>query len=194
MAANSIKGIKKTMVKKGIPDELINQFDFSVKKETPEDVIMLINQMDKLLSEKQCLSIMEEQGCCTTGKPAKAHSDFGKKYAGKTIDERIKLFDELDTPHKPPCKLNDDGTLSVSWDFEQDGNHICVCGIVGFIKKLPEPVDIPKTFCGCCAGHSRKLLQRSLGVKLRLEKIVSSAASSKGKKHCEFLFNIDNKV
>jgi len=34
--------------------------------------------MDTLLSKEQCLSIMEEQGCCTTGKPAKAYSDFGK--------------------------------------------------------------------------------------------------------------------
>ena len=189
---NLVKDIKNTMVKKGISDEIINQFDFSKKNgNSAEDAIILINQMDKLLSKEQCLSIMEEQGCCTTGKPAKAHSDFGKKYADKTIEERIKLFDKLDTPHKAPCKLNDDGTLSVFWGFEQDGEHKCVCG---FIKKLPQSVNVSKTFCGCCGGHARKNLQRSLGIKLKLKKIVSSAASSKGKRHCEFLFKIDNKM
>jgi hypothetical protein len=186
---NLIKDIKNTMVKKGISEELIEQFDFSEKDyNQPERILSLIDQMDKLLSKEQCLSIMEEQGCCTTGKPAKAHSDFGKKYVNKTIEERIKLFDKLETPHKPPCKLNEDGTLSVFWGHGNEGDYKCVCG---FIKKLSQPVTVSKTFCGCCGGHVRKNLQKSLGVKLSLNKIVSSAASSKGKKNCEFLFKIN---
>jgi bacterioferritin-associated ferredoxin len=188
---NLVKGIEKTMVKIGLSDEIISQFDFSGKNgNSPEDTMMLINQMDELLSKEQCLSIMEQQGCCTTGKPAKAHSDFGKKYANKTIQERIELFDKLETPHKPPCKLNEDGTLSVFWGFGNEGDYECVCG---FTKKLTQPITVSKTYCGCCGGHARKILQKSLGVRLRLNKIVSSAISSKGKKSCEFLFLVDTK-
>jgi len=186
---NLIKDIKNTMVKKGISEEIFTQFDFSeANYNQPERILTLINQMDKLLSKEQCLSIMEEQGCCTTGKPAKAHSDFGKKYAQKTVEERIGLFEKLETPHKPSCKLNEDGTLSVFWGTGNEGDYKCVCG---FMKKLSQPVNVSKTFCGCCGGHARKILQRSLGVKLRLNKIASSAISSKGKKHCEFIFKIN---
>jgi hypothetical protein len=188
---NLIKDIKNTMVKKGISEEIITQFDFSKKNyNQPERILTLINQMDKLLSKEQCLSIMEEQGCCTTGKPAKAHSDFGKKYAKKTVEERIKLFDKLETPHKPLCKLTENGTLSAFWGTGNEREYKCVCG---FMKKLSQPVNVSKTFCGCCGGHVRKNLQRSLGVKLQLNKIVSSAISSKGKKHCEFIFKINSK-
>jgi hypothetical protein len=188
---NLIKEIKNTMVKKGISEEIMTQFDFSEKNyNQPERILALINQMDKLLSKEQCLSIMEEQGCCTTGKPAKAHSDFGKKYAKKTVEERIELFDKLETPHKAPCKLNEDGTLSVFWGAGNEGGYQCVCG---YMKKLSQPVNVSKTFCGCCGGHVRKNLQRSLGVKLQLSKIVSSAISSKGKKRCEFIFKINIK-
>ena len=187
---NLIKQIKETMVKKGISAEIISQFNFLEDKENQSEIIInIINQMDKLLSREQCLSIMEEQGCCTSGKPAKAHQDFGKKYSGKTIEERIKLFDKMETQHKVPPKLNEDGTLSVFWGFGNEGDYKCVCG---FIKKLPQQIKVSKTFCGCCGGHIRKNFQRSLGKKLKLKKIVSSAISSKGKKRCEFIFGIEN--
>jgi len=187
---NLIKDIEKTMVKKGITKELIEEFNFSEKNgNKTKDTLVVIDQMDKLLSKDQCLSIMEEQGCCTTGKTAKAHNDFGEKYSNKSIVEKINLLKELKSVHNPPCKLNEDGTLSVFWGIDDNGKYRCVCG---FMKKLDEPIKVSKTFCGCCGGHARKNLQRSLGVKLNLKKIVSSAISSKGKKQCEFLYLVND--
>jgi len=185
---NLMKTIKQTMIKKGIPEETIAKFDFREADAKTDEILALIGQMDKLLSKEQCLSIMQEQGCCTTGKPAAAHRDFGRKYKDKTLHEKINLLHELETPHNPPCRLNPDGTLSVYWSFSQEGRYGCVCG---FIKKLAQPVKISPTFCGCCGGHARKNLQKSLGVKLRLKEVVSSAASSGGKKSCEFLYEIE---
>lgn len=174
--------------KQGIPEEIMAQFDFpDLKDSYIKQRIAIINQMDKLLSPEQCLSVMEEQGCCITGKPAAAHRAFGRKYADKTVEERIELFDELDTQHKPPCRLNNDGTLSVFWGFEQDGKYKCVCGN---IKKLPQPVNVSRTYCGCCGGHVRHNLQKSLGVNLKLKEIVSSPISSNEEKRCEFTFEI----
>jgi hypothetical protein len=130
---------------------------------------------------------MEEQGCCKTGKGPAAHGGFGKANEGKTLNEKVSLLNNTKMPHNAPCRLNDDNTLSVFWGFEEEGNYGCVCGI---IKKLPKSVEVPRTFCGCCGGHIRHNYQKSLDVKLRLKDIVSSAVSSKGKKRCEFLFEI----
>ena len=184
---NLLKTIKQTMIKKGFPEEAIDALEFPDAKAASEDVMALIGRMDKMLTMEECLSIMQEQGCCVTGKPAAAHRDFGRKHMGEPLAEKISRLHELETPHKPPCRLNPDGTLSVYWSCGQEGQYECVCG---FVRRLPQPAEISSTFCGCCGGHARKNLQKSLGVKLRLMEIVSSAASSGGKKHCEFLYEV----
>ena len=184
--------IKKTILQKGIPDEVIAQFAFpKAAGNQPEEAIALINQMDKLLSKAQRLSIMEEQGCCKTGPGAEAHREFGRKQAGKTIQERIALFGELDTNHKAPCRLNDNGTLSVFWGKVENGKYKCLCRAISRLQKNnSKPVNVSPTFCGCCGGHIRHNYQNSLGVKLRLKDIVSSPISSNGEKHCELLYEI----
>ena len=187
---------EKTLREKGVPEDIIGQFDFpdrtSKGAKRSGEIIALINQMDRLLTLEQRLSIMEEQGCCTEGRPAAAHRAFGRRHARKPLEERVRLYGKagkaaLRTPHKPPCRLNPDGTLSVFWSFGEEGGYFCVCG---HVNQLPQPAEVSPTFCGCCGGHARQLLQRSLGVQLRLKKIVSSAASSKGKKGCEFTYEI----
>ena len=186
----SVLRIKQTMVKKGIPAEVMSQFDFPGPKDwnRAESQIALINQMDTLLSPAQRLAVMEEQGCCKTGKGDVAHRTFGREHADKTIAEKVKLLNEAnDMPHRAPCRLNDDDTLSVYWGFGPEGQYGCVCGM---IRKLSKPINVSSTFCGCCGGHIRHNYQNSLGVKLRLKKVVSSAVSTGGKKHCEFLFEI----
>ena len=187
----NVKSIKKTMIEK-LPPEIIAKFDFPKSQgNQPEEVISLISQMDKLLSKEQCLLIMQEQGCCKTGSGAEAHREFGLKYKDKTVQEKIDLFDDLNTNHKAPCRLNDDGTLSIYWGAGEKGNYKCVCRLVSRLQKEnPVTVNISKTFCGCCGGHIRHNYQNSLGVKLRLIDVVSSPISSNGKNHCELLYEI----
>ena len=187
---NLLKQIPETMRKQGITKETIAQFDF-VGTGGAEDVMALINQMDKLLSKEQRLSVMQEQGCCKTGIGPKAHSEFGKANKGKPLKEKVALLNDAQMPHKAPCRLNDDGTLSVWWGSENLSKGSCPCG---FIKKLPDSFEVPLTFCGCCGGHIRNNYQKSLGVKLRLKEIVSSSSSSNGKKRCEFLYEVEEAV
>ena len=175
------------MRKQGIPEETVSLLNIP-NENSPEAVIALITQMDELLTKEQCLSIMQEQGCCKTGNPAAPHRAFGMEHAGKTLTEKVDLLNKANIPHKAPCHLNSDGTLSVYWGADDLRNKSCPCG---FIKKLPDSFEIPKTFCGCCGGHIRANYQRSLGVKLRLKEIVSSSSSSGGKKRCEFLFEVE---
>jgi len=185
---NLLKQIPEAMRKQGISEEIIAEFNISNDANSAEAVMALITQMDGLLSEEQCLAIMQEQGCCKTGKPAAPHRAFGIEHAGKTLAEKVDLLNEANIPHKAPSRLNGDGTLSVYWGAENMKGRNCPCG---FIKKLPDSFEVPKTFCGCCGGHIRSNYQKSLGVKLRLKEIVSSSSSSGGKKRCEFLFEIE---
>lgn len=183
---NLIKQIPETMRKQGIPEETIARF--AIPDETGSEAVMgLITQMDRLLSEAQCLAVMQEQGCCKTGKPAAPHRAFGMEHAGKTLPEKVELLNKAAMSHRAPCYLNDDGTLSVYWGMDGLRKRNCPCG---FIKKMPDSANVPKTFCGCCGGHIRSNYQKSLGVKLQLKEIVSSSSSSNGEKRCEFLFAI----
>lgn len=185
---NLLKQIPETMRKQGIPKEVLDRFDFPAAGGS-EEVMVLINQMDKLLSKEKRLSIMQEQGCCKSGKGPAAHLEFGRANEGKTLSEKVALLNAANMPHKAPCRLNDDNTLSVYWGADDMSKKSCPCG---FTKKLPDSFEIPLTFCGCCGGHIRNNYQKSLGVKLRLKEIVSSSSNSKGEKHCEFLFEILN--
>jgi hypothetical protein len=178
--------IKKTMVEQGIPDKIIKKFDFPNSIQ-PEQIISFIDQMDKLLSPEQCLSIMECQGCCKSGKSDEANRAFGLEHADKTIEEKIKLLPKANIPYSVPCQMNTDGTITVFWGSGVEGDYKCVCS---GIKKLTEPIKIPRTYCGCCGGHIRHHLQNALGVNLRIKEIVSSPNSSNGKERCEFLFEI----
>lgn len=188
--------IKKTMLDKGIPVETMARFDFSeTQGNQPGDVLTLIEQMDNLLTQEECLSIMEEQGCYKTGEAHEMNVLFGRTHADKSIEERIRLLDEKTVHPYVPCRLNDDGTLSIFWEIGQEGNYQCACSLYAQLKKeQPHIGSISKTYCGCCGGHIRHHYQNILGVKLRLKEVVSSSINSNGKKRCEFLFEIGDSL
>ena len=180
--------IKRTMIEKGIPAEIIGQFIFpETEDETPEEKIAFAEQMDKLLTKEQILSVMEEQGC---GKDIRPSDDFMRKLKGKTIEERIEILNAMDMSESARSRINDDGTLSIFWNFGENGKFICVCPI---LEKLSKPATVSLTYCGCCSGHVKYGFEQNLGVKLKLLETVSSPISSGGKKHCEHLFEIIEK-
>jgi hypothetical protein len=180
----NILEIKKTMLDKGIPMEVMDGFVFpDTEDETPEEKIAFVNQMDNLLTKGQILSVMEEQGC-NKNEPT---AEFMLKFKDKPIEERIRILNAMDMNESARCRINDDGTLSIFWNFEDNGKYRCVCSI---INKLSKPTTVSLTYCGCCSGHVKYHFENSLGVKLRLIETVSSPISSNGEKHCEHLFEI----
>ena len=190
----NVKEIKKTMKNLVIHNEIMSKIVFPKPQgNQPEEVLALIDQMDKLLSHEQCLSIMEEQGCCKGENITAPFVEFQHKYADKTVKEKIKLFDEIQSGHKPSCNLNKDGTLSIFWDGWNPLRNQCVCNVIKRLyKSKGGKINVSKTFCGCCAGHAKNTIQCALGVKLHLKEIVSSPISSDGKEKCEFLFEVSN--
>ena len=180
----NILKIKRTMLDKGIPTEVIEQFVYpETEDETPEEKIAFAAQMDKLLTKEQILSVMQEQGCNKTEPTA----EFMQKFKDKPIEERIAVLNAMSKSESADYRLNGDGTLSIYWDFEENGKYVCVCSI---INKLAKPTAVSLTYCGCCSGHIKYHSENFLGVELRLLQTVSSPISSGGEKHCEHLFEI----
>ena len=177
------------MLKKGISNDLIAQFDFpKADSKDPEVIFGLINQMDNILSIEQRLAVMEELGCAKKGKGADAHKEFGQSNKDKTLFEKVTLLKGAKGFHRIPCTLNGDGTISAFWSYKDGDKYLCICP---FKRRLIKEMAISPTFCGCCGGHARFNLQNALGVKITLIKIVSSPIGSKGEKHCEFLFQVE---
>jgi len=177
------------MAEQGIPAETIARFvDLPPNGNfCAESILPFIQQMDELLPEEQRLAVMEQQGCCKTGKADREWRAFGRAHADKPLAEKVRLICEADLPYIPAGRLNEDGTLSVFWGAGQEGDYRCVCNA---IKKLPWPVRVSRTYCACCGGHVRYHYQNALGVTLRLREVVSSAANSGGAERCEFLFEV----
>lgn len=186
----TIKKLETTMRNQGIQEEIIDKFHFQ-EADTEEKIIELVNKMDALLTEEQCLSIMEQHGCCKTGKVNDTSIAFNREHSEKTLEEKIALIPQSNIAYKMQCRLNANGTITI-FDGDdtnyQEGSIICGCYT---IRNLPQPVNVSKTYCGCCGGLYRHMFQKALGVKLQLIEIVETKISSRGKKNkCEFLYEI----
>jgi len=189
-----MKKIKESILRQEIPDEILEQFDFTEEKSNhPEPILALIDRMDELLSKEQCLEIMSEQGCCKGGKRDKDCKAFAKEHADKSIAEKLSLIRTVEYMMSP--QLNDDGMFTVTMSGYQNGVHTgnttCSCGL---IKKLKQPFSVSPTYCGCCAGHFRYHYQNMLGVPIKLKEIVSSPLNTNGEKPCRFVFEIDTSL
>ena len=179
--------IKQTMQEIGISVEVMEQFVFpKTKDETLEEKIAFVNQMDKILTKDQILTVMEEQGCMKN-KPA---VEFMLKLKDKPIEERIEILNAMDIAETAHSRLNEGGTLSIYWNhYDENGKYRCVCPLMNGSSK---PTTVSITFCGCCSGHIKYHYVNFLEVKLRLLDTVSSPISSNGEKQCEHLFEIVN--
>ncbi len=181
----NIKQIRRTMLHKGIPAEIMEKFIFpETEEETLEDKIAFADQMDHLLSKDQILSVMEEQGCNKNAPSA----EFLLGFADMTLEDRINIINAMSLYEQPHCRRNEDETLSIFWDnYVDNGKYQCVCPI---IAKLSKPAIASLTFCGCCSDHVKFHFEHFLGVKLRLVETVSSPISSIADKYCEHRFEI----
>ncbi len=185
----TLKKVRDTMVKQKISSEIMAQMDFEADCNNPNNIILLINKMDELLTKEQCLSIMEKQGCCKRGQRDKDCKAFASEHVGKTLDEKLELMSGIKYMMSP--YLNEDNTITVTFGNYQNGVHkgknTCSCGS---IKKLKQPFSISPTYCGCCAGHFLYHYQNALGIKLKLKEINTSPLNTNGEKPCKFTFEV----
>ena len=185
----TLKKIRDTMRKLKISEEVMSQFDFEADSNKPENLIALVDKMDMLFTEEQRFAIMEQQGCCKSGQRDKDCKAFAVEHEGKTLQEKLALLSNV--PYMMSPRLNEDGTITVTYGGYQNGVHTgnttCSCGS---IKKLKQPFSLSPTYCGCCAGHFLYHYQNALGVKLKLVQINSSPLNTNGEKPCSFTFAV----
>ena len=169
----TMKALEKTMREQGISEEIITQLDFPGAT-TGEKVIALVNQMDKLLTREQCLSVMGEHGCFKTGEMDKKSKAVGRELTGKTVSERLEIL-KVRGVGISICipDINEDGDLVITTcsDCKNDNGMFsapkrCACPPV---REAEAPLLVSNIYCCCCAGHAKHHLQNILGVKLCLK-------------------------
>jgi len=197
----NINNIKKTLVMKklNMPESVITELGFNDPNYESRhlDFDVLIKMNDLLTVEQKC-AVMVRQGCHKVGKMAEESKSWGKKYAEKSLDEKLKILSSEDEGFR----LNDDGTISLQ-TCDVDDNGVargCHClkrdyeiQFNSFIEEYPDKAATFSQFhCGCCAGHQKYHLQNKLGVKLRLKSIGTSIVKTDGRKKREFVYEINN--
>jgi len=187
----NIKRMGETMRGLKIPQEILGQMDFeaSTTGNNPIPTIAVIDKMDKLLTDEQKCAVMAKEGCCKGGKRDTDCKAFGKEHADKSLSEKLALFNTVEYMMSPA--LNEDGSFTTTMYGHQNGVHkgktTCSCGA---IKKMKQPFNVSKTYCGCCAGHFLYHYQNMLGVKLKIKEINSSPLDTNGEKPCQFTFEV----
>jgi hypothetical protein len=184
-----IYGIKKDMEKYNV--------DEKIRKEilSGGNLVNTIQKMEELLPPDMMHEMLDSHGC-GGGKDFLARvKKIGKEIADKTLGEKIDHINSTSSESEK-VTLNDDGTLTVQWSFENGEKYKCVCGATVTaevrVAELAENTDnaMPLSYCYCCAGSGRRHLQLQLGVELKTKEIISTPINSGGEKPCEFILEI----
>ena len=183
----NITNISKTMRMKrtNIPQDILIQLGFDTEEykfvSNKHSFEMLV-KMNDLLTTEQKYAVMEQQGCCKTGRADKESKEFAKEHADKSLAEKLEILSAEGDVHY----LNDDGTLSLAVRcYVGDIDSVvrschCLSGdysaeFKSFVEEQPDKVLLfSQFFCGCCAGHQKHHLQNKLDVKLKLKSINAS--------------------
>jgi len=197
----NINNIKKTLVMKklNMPESVITELGFNDPHYKPHHLdFELLVKINDLLTEEQKCAVMEQQGCHKAGKMAEESKNYGKRYAEKSLDERLKILSTEDEG----VYLNSDGTISLQTCYVDDVGVARGCHCLKrdyemkfnlFIEEYPDKAPSFSQFhCGCCAGHQKYHLQNKLNVKLRLKSVGTSTVKTDGRKKREFVYEINN--
>lgn len=114
----TLKKIRDTMKKQKINDAIMEQMDFEADCNNPYNILSLIDKMDKLLTNDQCLSIMEKQGCCKGGQRDSDCKAFALEHADKSIPEKLTLISGIQYMMSPI--YNGDNTFTISFGGYQN--------------------------------------------------------------------------
>ena len=182
-----VNGIKKRLIDMNTNERLIKEIIGN------GDLIDITERMEKLLDHETVYEILDSSACATSKKELNSI----KKIEAETLQKKIERIPDLGDFHSDwNVRLNEDNTITAGWIINDNDSYACVCTSVVNkklkVKDIPnEERTMPLTYCFCCAGHCRQHLERLLDIQLRTKEIVSSPINSKGKKPCEFIFEIN---
>jgi len=169
-----------------IDPEIINQIMESgrdiLRKTSPEKKSDWMRgamfRMNKLLPLAVRKSVREGCACCLGGKRLKTSQTIA--YENTTLEERIKAANAAN--YVGSITLQEDGKIVALFNLQKQPPYRCYC-----LPQAKKP--LPITYCFCCGGHVKHLLQIALGRELDCTTI-SSALSSGWQKPCTFSLRI----
>lgn len=185
-----VYGIKKRLEQNNVDKKTIKEIIGN------GDLVDIILRMEKLLDLDIMRQILDSCGCGGGRDYIKKCEKIGKELAGKSIDEKANhLNNNIFDSEKIVLKGNN--LLTGTFLYNENEKYKCVCSAA--VKKGMAVSDLvsdaddrvmPLSYCFCCAGSFRRHLQLQLGVELKTKEIVSSPINKRGKKPCEFIFEI----
>ena len=135
-------------------------------------------RMNKFLPLTIRKAVREGCACCLGGKRQKMSKTIASENA--TLEERIKAANAAN--YVGSVTQAADGELIVRFNLQKVPPYRCYC-----LPQAKKP--LPITYCFCCGGHVKHLLQIALGRELDCTTI-SSALSSRWQKSCTFSLQI----
>ena len=135
-------------------------------------------RMNKLLPAATRKSVREACACCLGGRRLKTSQTIAAENA--TLEERIKAANIAN--YVGSITLQENGEIIARFNLQKQPPYRCYC-----LPQAKKP--LPITYCFCCGGHVKHLLQIALGRELDCTPI-SSALSSGWLKPCAFSLKI----
>lgn len=164
--------MKMQLLKHGVsPDFVQSIIDIPYKKDGNQKqdfanyAYKALNRCEEVIDFDTLCSVMSEQSCCRTGKLSQLSRQFGRENDGKSLEDKIKLLTHISRPipiGKDRYKVYITG----------ENENKCSCSEI----KGCRPVDgkMPLSYCMCCAGFCIFHYKLSLGLDLKIDKMVSS--------------------
>jgi hypothetical protein len=176
------KQLEEAEVEPAIIDQIMEGGKEILRKTSPEKKADWMRgamlRMNKLLPMTTRKAVREGCACCLGGKRLKTSKTIASENA--TLEERIKAADAAN--YVGSITLQADGEIVARFNLQKQPPYRCYC-----LPQAQKP--LPITYCFCCGGHVKHLLQVALGQELDCTTI-SSALSSGWQKACTFSFKI----
>jgi hypothetical protein len=122
---------------------------------------------------------MSEMSCCTDGEMLEKSIIFAETHKDKSFAERMKLLEHI----SQPWFIDDNHIGSYI-----TGEHETVCSCWVLEGRKPQNGTMPTSYCLCCAGFLKFHYEKTLGIKLRTDKMTSTLLQ--GDKRCSVIFEI----
>jgi hypothetical protein len=182
-------GIYEAMKKKnsGISQEVLAAFENDLQDDAPGGLWGTCNDalslaVEKHLTQEQRFQFFAQDGACRGMGQDEKRKTFAHDYAHLALDERIALFAETFGKEKPI--LNGDNTITLPF--------VCTHGYYKRVKDK-DVVSLPpavQSYFERCAGGRLHVLQKALGIKLKIKSVDISPLGEKLDNPVIFTFEI----
>jgi hypothetical protein len=178
--------LEQSLVDHGVDDNTIDEIvNISYKrcgdkyKNNANYFYEAMKKCEELIDPDLLGRVMGEICCSTNGSISAASRKFAKDNKDMALEEKIKLLEHVSKP----------------WFVDSEhiasyitGEHETACSCWMFAGRTPDAGRMPLSYCLCCAGFLQYHYQKSLGIELKIDRMMSSLLN--GDKRCAAVYEI----